>query len=131
MDAFRQPKYSYYMFQAQRSPQKSDLIAETGPMVYIAHAMTPFSPKDVTVYSNCDEVRLTVFKEGKQYHFKKEKREKGMPSPVITFKDAYDFMQDKALSRKRKQADVYMFTMCAVIYRSRYMLYAIRIQQLI
>lgn len=109
MDAFRQPKYSYYMFQAQRSPQKSDLIAETGPMVYIAHAMTPFSPKDVTVYSNCDEVRLTVFKEGKQYHFKKEKREKGMPSPVITFKDAYDFMQDKALSRKRKQADVYMF----------------------
>ena len=63
MDAFRQPKYSYYMFQAQRSPQKSDLIAETGPMVYIAHAMTPFSPKDVTVYSNCDEVRLTVFKE--------------------------------------------------------------------
>ena len=25
MDAFRQPKYSYYMFQAQRSPQKSDL----------------------------------------------------------------------------------------------------------
>lgn len=73
MDAFRQPKYSYYMFQAQRSPQKSDLIAETGPMVYIAHAMTPFSPKDVTVYSNCDEVRLTVFKEGKQYHFKRRK----------------------------------------------------------
>lgn len=28
MDAFRQPKYSYYMFQAQRSPQKSDLIAD-------------------------------------------------------------------------------------------------------
>ena len=108
MDAFRQPKYSYYMFKSQRSPQKTDLIAETGPMVYIAHAMTPFSPKDVTVYSNCEEVRLTVFKDGKQYNYKKEKREKGMPSPVITFKDVYDFMQDKALSRQRKQADVYM-----------------------
>ena len=106
MDAFRQPKYS--MFKSQRSLQKTDLIAETGPMVYIAHAMTPFSPKDVTVYSNCEEVRLTVFKDGKQYNYKKEKREKGMPSPVITFKDVYDFMQDKALSRQRKQADVYM-----------------------
>ena len=108
LDAFRQPKYSYYMFKSQRSPQKTDLIAETGPMVYIAHAMTPFSPKDVTVYSNCEEVRLTVFRDGKQYNYKKEKREKGMPSPVITFKDVYDFMQDKALSRQRKQADVYM-----------------------
>lgn len=108
MDAFRQPKYSYYMFKSQRSLQKTDLIAETGPMVYIAHAMTPFSPKDVTVYSNCEEVRLTVFKDGKQYNYKKEKREKGMPSPVITFKDVYDFMHDKALSRQRKQADVYM-----------------------
>ena len=75
MDAFRQPKYSYYMFKSQRSPQKTDLIAETGPMVYIAHAMTPFSPKDVTVYSNCEEVRLTVFRDGKQYNYKKEKRE--------------------------------------------------------
>lgn len=73
MDAFRQPKYSYYMFQAQRSPQKSDLIAETGPMVYIAHAMTPFSPKDVTVYSNCDEVRLTVFKEENSIILKRRK----------------------------------------------------------
>ena len=73
MDAFRQPKYSYYMFKSQRSLQKTDLIAETGPMVYIAHAMTPFSPKDVTVYSNCEEVRLTVFKDGKQYNYKKEK----------------------------------------------------------
>jgi len=108
MDAFRQPKYSYYMFQAQRSPEKSDLISETGPMVYIAHEMTPFSPKDVTIFSNCDEVRLTVFKGGKQYTYHKEKRKNGMPSPVIVFKDAYDFMQDKALSRQRKQDEVYM-----------------------
>lgn len=108
MDVFRQPKYSYYMFKAQRSPEKSDIIAETGPMVYIAHEMTPFSPKDVTVFSNCDEVRLTVFKDGKQYVYKKPVREQGMPSPVIRFNDVYDFMADKALSRGRKQKDVYL-----------------------
>ena len=108
MDVFRQPKYAYYMFMAQREPQPSDLIAETGPMVYIAHEMTPFSPNDVTVYSNCDEVKLTVFKNGKSYLYKKEKTTPGMPSPVITFKDAYHFMDDKALSRKNKQNEVYM-----------------------
>lgn len=108
MDAFRQPKYSYYMFKAQRSPQKSNLIAETGPMVFIANAMTPFSPQDVTVYSNCDEVRLTVCKDGKQYDYKKENREKGMPSPVITFKDAFDVMNDKQMARDNKQSESYL-----------------------
>lgn len=108
MDVFRQPKYSYYMFKAQREPYKSDIIAETGPMVYIAHEMTPFSPKSVVVYSNCEEVRLTVFKGGEQYSYKKPSREKGMPSPIIYFDDVYDFMKDKNLSRQGKQGDVYM-----------------------
>lgn len=108
MDVFRQPKYSYELFKAQRSPEKSDLIAETGPMVYIAHEMTPFSPKDVTLYSNCDEVRLTMFQDGKQYLYKKEIREEGMPSPIITFKDVFDVMDDKNLSRKKRQSEVYM-----------------------
>lgn len=108
MDVFRQPKYSYYMFMAQRPAIKSDAIAETGPMVYIAHEMTPFSGKDVTIYSNCDEVRLTVNKDGKTYTHKKDNNRKGMPSPIITFPDVYDFMVDKALSRHNKQADVYL-----------------------
>lgn len=108
MDVFRQPKYAYYMFMAQREPVKTDLIAETGPMVYIAHEMTPFSPKDVTVYSNCDEVRLTVYKNGKQYTYQKEKHVAGMPSPVILFQDVYNFMQEKTLSRAGKQADIYL-----------------------
>lgn len=67
MDVFRQPKYSYYMFMAQRPAVKNDRNAGSGPMVYIAHEMTPFSGKDVTVYSNCDEVRLTFNKGGKTY----------------------------------------------------------------
>lgn len=108
MDVYRQPKYSYYMFMAQRSPEKQDRLFETGPMVYIAHEMTPFSGKDVTVYSNCDEVRLTYNKDGKTYTYTKPAEKEGMPSPVITFKDIYDFMIDKNLSRANKQADVYL-----------------------
>jgi len=108
MDAFRQSKYSYHMFKAQRSPLASDLIAETGAMIYIAHEMTPFSAKDVTIFSNCDEVRLTVFKGGKQYSHKKDKARKGMPSPVIVFEHAFDVMEDKAMTRAGKEADVYL-----------------------
>ena len=108
MDVFRQPKYSYYMFMAQRPAVKNDRNAGSGPMVYIAHEMTPFSGKDVTVYSNCDEVRLTFHKGGKTYTYKKDKNRPGMPSPVITFPDVYDFMVDKAFSRTQKQDDVYL-----------------------
>lgn len=108
MDVFRQPKYSYYMFMAQRPAVKNDRNAGSGPMVYIAHEMTPFSGKDVTVYSNCDEVRLTFNKGGKTYAYKKDKNRPGMPSPVITFPDVYDFRVDKAFSRTQKQDDVYL-----------------------
>lgn len=109
MDAFRQPKLSYYMFCAQRPVEKNNrLIAESGPMVFIANAMTPFSPKDVTVYSNCDEVRLTYCKNGKQFIYKKEKTDEGMPSPIITFKDVWDVMYDKQLARKNKHEESYL-----------------------
>lgn len=109
MDAFRQPKLSYYMFCAQRPVEKNNrLIAENGPMVFIANAMTPFSPKDVTVYSNCDEVRLTYCKNGKQFIYRKEKTDEGMPSPIITFKDVWDVMYDKQLARKNKHEESYL-----------------------
>lgn len=108
MDVFRQPKYSYYMFKAQRPATPSDLIAETGPMVFIAHEMTPFSGRDVKVFSNCDEVRLTFCKGGKTYTYKKDKQRKGMPSPVITFNNVYDFMTDKKLTREKREKDVYL-----------------------
>ena len=31
------------------------------PFVFIAHLMTPFSPEDVVVFTNCDEVRLYAY----------------------------------------------------------------------
>lgn len=108
MDVFRQPKYSYYMFKSQRPAVSEDRLFETGPMVYIAHEMTPFSPKDVTVFSNCDEVRLTYNKGGKVYTYRKPAQHEGMPSPIITFKDVYDFMIDKELSREKRQDDVFL-----------------------
>lgn len=109
MDAFRQPKYSYYMFCSQRPAEKNEkLIAENGPMVFIANAMTPFSPKNVTVYSNCDEVRLTYCKDGKQMVYKKGKVVGGMPSPVITFENMWDVMFDKKLARDNRHEDSYL-----------------------
>lgn len=108
MDTYRQPKYSYYMFKSQRRPITSNIIAETGPMVYIANEMTPFSSSDVTVFSNCDEVKLTVFKGGKKYEYKKDKTEKGMPSPPIVFENVYNFMEIKALNRKEKSDEVFL-----------------------
>lgn len=108
MDAFRQPKYSYYMFMSQRIPEMSDLIAETGPMVFIAHEMSPFSGSDVTVYSNCEEVRLTVFEGSTSQIYEKSSSKMAMPSPIITFKGVYDFMETKRLARQGKRSQVYM-----------------------
>ena len=107
-DVFRQPKYAYYMFMAQRSPEAVHPLADSGPMVYIAHEMTPFSSRDVTVYSNCEEVRLTVNKGGKVYTYRKDKDRVGMPSPIITFTDAFDFMEDKKLSGKKRTDEVFL-----------------------
>ncbi|WP_370789118.1 glycoside hydrolase family 2 protein [Bacteroides nordii] len=109
MDAFRQPKTSYYMFMSQRPAVKNArLDAQTGPMVYVANEMTPFSPSDVTLYSNCEEVRLTVYGGGKQYVYRRASVDSRMPSPIIVFKDVYHFMDLKKLSRAGKQNEVYL-----------------------
>ncbi len=109
MDNFRQPKLSYHMFCAQRPPYKNEnLIAESGPMVYIANALTPFSPSDVTVYSNCDEVKLTYATMGKTYTYQKKKDDKRMPSPIIVFKDVFHFVDDRNLAMNNKGDQSYM-----------------------
>lgn len=109
MDVFRQPKYSYYLFKAQRPVLNNPLLkSETGPMVYVANAMTPFSPSDVTVYSNCPKVRLTYCKEGKTFEYVKETNRMGMPSPIITFQDVFHVMEDKQLARDERPQDSYL-----------------------
>lgn len=94
-DVFRQPKYSYYLFQSQMDPKVK-------PMIYVAHEMSPFSDPDVTVVTNCDEVRLIVY-EKDTLVAKPDKGSMMMPHPVVTFKNVFDFLDVKSLHRKRKQ----------------------------
>ncbi len=60
LDLFRLPKFDYYQFQSQRPPDVSVPGVEGGPMVFIANFATFQSPLTVTVFSNCDEVRLSL-----------------------------------------------------------------------
>jgi beta-galactosidase len=53
MDLFRLPKFSYHFFRSQRPPS-------TGPVVFIASHWMPGSSPDVRVFSNCEEVALSL-----------------------------------------------------------------------
>lgn len=109
MDAFRQPKYSWQMFRSQVSPVEGSLTTNGKPMVFIAHEMTPFSSPDVQVYTNCDEVRLQVLKNGQVYNYKRKPYVNGIQYPIIKFKDAWHFMDAKAFSMAGHQDEVFMF----------------------
>ena len=63
MDAYRQPKFSYFLFKSLLPTEGLEQVplVEAKPFIYIAHLMTPFSPSHVTVFTNCEEVRLTLF----------------------------------------------------------------------
>lgn len=105
LDAYRQPKYSYYLFRSQMPVNLTIPNIESGPFVFIAHEMTPVSGADVVVFSNCDQVRLKVY--GKDVGiFKTHPEGTAMPHGVVTFKDAFSFMQAKNLTRNRKEDQV-------------------------
>jgi beta-galactosidase len=61
LDLFRIPKFSYHFFRSQRPARPLPLPSgvESGPMVFIANYATPWSPTDVMVFSNCEEVRFS------------------------------------------------------------------------
>ena len=104
LDAFRQPKTAYYAFMSQRPVQSANALG-SGPMVYIANECTAFSPADVTVFSNCDSVRLSVNGE-----FLAEQRilshTNGLKHEPAVFSDAWDFMENKRLDRDGKESAV-------------------------
>jgi beta-galactosidase len=90
LDEFRIPRYSYELFKSQYAPGCKLPGIATGPMVFIAHELTQISGRDVIVYSNCKEVRLTWLGRivGTQtpdagYH--------ALPHPPFTFTNAFDF----------------------------------------
>lgn len=60
LDLFRLEKFMYYFYQSQRNPAVESPLYSSGPMVYIANYWTAQSPRDVTVFSNAEEVELLV-----------------------------------------------------------------------
>jgi beta-galactosidase len=88
-DAFRQKKTAFNMFAAMlQQPTER-------PIVAIAHEMTQFSEKDVTIFSNCDSVRLTMYN---GEHCWTLPVEKGM----VVFNDAWDFFEARNHSYTQK-----------------------------
>ncbi len=61
MDMLRLPKFSWWFYRSQRAPREDGGAAWTGgPVVFIASHWTPASDLRVLVFSNCDEVELTL-----------------------------------------------------------------------
>lgn len=60
-DIFRIPKFAYYFYQSQRHPDvKLPARLESGPMVRIASYWDEHSSTELRIFSNCDEVELTL-----------------------------------------------------------------------
>jgi len=58
MDLFRLPKPAYWFFRSQRDATEPVLGQAHGPLVFIANWNTPVSPREIRVFSNCEEVEL-------------------------------------------------------------------------
>ena len=97
-DAFRQKKTAFDMFAAVLSSSAATESRQTAkPIVAIAHEMTQFSEKDVTIFSNCDSVRLTMYGGEHSWTLPVHASDgspvgTSLPTPVI-FKDAWDFFE--------------------------------------
>ncbi len=100
-DAFRQPKYALEAFRAQLP------VESTTPTLFIAHEMTQSSPADVTIFSNCDSVRLTALNGWKAQTLPVIHDPQGMPNAPVVFKGFWDFWQARNLSyTQRRWQDV-------------------------
>ena len=101
-DVFRQKKYSWHLFKSQMDP---DLVVngkKTGPVIFVPNELSPFSKKDMVIFTNCDQVRLKIF--GKDMGVKQAKNlNAGIKHPPVVFKNAFDFMKLKSLHRARKR----------------------------
>ena len=115
-DAFRQKKYAFEALRSQipasvseASPHSSrrggggeasplSSGERSGVRLFIAHEMTQFSPQDVTVFSNCDSVRLTALDGWKTATLPVAHDPEGMPNAPVVFKGFWDFWQARRLS---------------------------------
>jgi beta-galactosidase len=90
LDAFRQPKYSFEMFKSQVRADYKHPLAKTGPMLFVAHELTPFSNPDIVVFTNCDSVRLIRY-ETDTFIVAVNRLPGRLPNPPVVFKDVFDF----------------------------------------
>jgi len=93
-DAFRQKKYAFEMFRSQ--------VRDSEPMVFIANEMTQFSENDVTVFSNCDSVRLTMFDGDKVATLPVVHNDNDKPCAPVVFKDFWNFWKAREYSYKQR-----------------------------
>jgi len=84
LDLFRIPKLDYYMFQSQRPVEVKPAKVGSGPMVFIANFATFHSPSTVTVFSNCEQVRL--YQNGKEIATQTPDAGYHLPHPPFNFK---------------------------------------------
>lgn len=86
MDVFRLPKFSYHFYRSQRDPAEQCAGLEYGPMVFIASHWTVQSDLRVIVFSNCEEVELSL--NGASFGRKKPERTaltQFLPHPPFVF----------------------------------------------
>ncbi|QBG48821.1 glycoside hydrolase family 2 protein [Verrucomicrobia bacterium S94] len=92
LDGFRIPRYTHYLYMSQYDPDYEIPHLGKQPMVQIAHEHTQVSGPDVVIYSNCEEVRLTVCGEDKGTRKPERKGSlANLPHPPFVFEKAYDW----------------------------------------
>ncbi|MFR9502991.1 MAG: sugar-binding domain-containing protein [Rikenellaceae bacterium] len=90
MTLYRLPKYSYYLWRSQYDADYRVEETDIAPTLFIANELTQLSPADVYIYSNCDEVALTI--NGREIGTISPSDDKGyshIPNPPFIFKDAF------------------------------------------
>lgn len=105
-DAFRQPKYALEAFKSQLSPSKASHSEEGSggeAFLFIAHEMTQSSPADVTIFSNCDSVRLTALNGWKTATLPVIRDPEGIPNAPVVFRGFWDFWQARSLSYTQRR----------------------------
>jgi beta-galactosidase len=65
---------------------------DDGPLVFIANLMTHFSPRDILVYSNCEEVRL--YKNGVQWGMHNVEATDALPHCPVLFPNVFSDKMD-------------------------------------
>ena len=58
LDTQRFEKYSFYFFKSQQDADVKIENIDCGPMAFIANSWSELSPDTITVYSNCEKIRL-------------------------------------------------------------------------